>query len=362
MATGEKYEKLFQILKYNNVQYENTKDDNKIFNFLKKNKTLIDKNTITSTKLTISTKSAKAKLTGWFDIAECASIIYNVIENEGNKKIIGIQYKDYDINMKKKKKRKVMQKGSSKKILVDKQKFSNQATITIKTRHDLEPTNIKIFINGVITMTGCKQKNDETKALNILIKEINKHTNQKVFVEDIEVTLINSDFNIGFKIDRLKLNNIIKRDYDLFSLFEPINYPGVKISYYWNNNNVHNEGICTCKNKCIVSKATKVKNGNGYGDSHCRKVTIIVFSSGCILITGAQEEKQSNDAYKFICQLLFNYYDDIVKYSIDDIIKYGTNTAIIKIKKDKKETGEDKVKVKKEKLKTRKTTYVKKKK
>jgi TATA-box binding protein (TBP) (component of TFIID and TFIIIB) len=40
--------------------------------------------------------------------------------------------------------------------------------------------------------------------------------------------------------------------------------------------------------------------GNGDGDGKCKKVTIAVFKSGKIIITGGQNKSQLEDSYEFI--------------------------------------------------------------
>ena len=40
--------------------------------------------------------------------------------------------------------------------------------------------------------------------------------------------------------------------------------------------------------------------GNGCGDGDCKKVTIAVFMSGKVIITGGQNKDQINESYRFI--------------------------------------------------------------
>ena len=92
--------------------------------------------------------------------------------------------------------------------------------------------------------------------------------------------MINSDFKLNFKLDRYKLHEGLI-NFGLLSNYDPENYPGVKIYYFWNNyNGKRNKGICKCKKKC------KGK-GKGNGENDCKKVTIAIFSSGSIIITGS---------------------------------------------------------------------------
>ena len=58
-----------------------------------------------------------------------------------------------------------------------------------------------------------------------------------------------------------------------------------------NTNNT--DGICICENMCNGK-------GCGCGDGQCRRVTMAVFQSGKMLITGAQNMEQVKDSFNFI--------------------------------------------------------------
>jgi hypothetical protein len=126
--------------------------------------------------------------------------------------------------------------------------------------------------------------------------------------------MINSDFNTNFKIDLLKLLNILNiNKKELFTKFNPEKYRGLIIGYYWNTDNELQEGKCHCKGKCNGK-------GNGTGPSQCKKITISIFKSGSIIITGGRLVKQIQDAYYFINNILKENYKDIIKLSILDFI------------------------------------------
>jgi TATA-box binding protein (TBP) (component of TFIID and TFIIIB) len=136
-------------------------------------------------------------------------------------------------------------------------------------------------------------------------KDIAK-SQEQVETVNYKVALINSDFKVDFEIKRDKLYSTIINHYDNKCSFEPCIYPGVKIQYFWNSCNRDKDGVCKCHEDCYIGK------GNGHGDGNCKKITIAVFQSGCIIITGAQNTEQIDDAYRFICGV-FNKHLDIVK-------------------------------------------------
>ena len=54
----------------------------------------------------------------------------------------------------------------------------------------------------------------------------------------------------------------------------------------------------------------RVKFCNGKSDT-CKKITIAVFQSGCVIITGANKIEHINVAYEFVCKLLKDNLDAI---------------------------------------------------
>merc|ERR1712166_1498951 len=105
------------------------------------------------------------------------------------------------------------------------------------------------------TMTGCKTPDSGLVALRLLVnemkkyKEISKEDISKLDVEDYQITMINANYKIGYKIDANEIFSIIKNKYNLYVSYEPDRYQGVKISYLWNILNKLKDGKCHCKSK-----------------------------------------------------------------------------------------------------------------
>ena len=206
----------------------------------------------------------------------------------------------------------------------DNEHFYNSCSIIVKPSLDVKCVNIKLFNNGKITLTGSKGGLDGFNACKVLLEELKKvkeifpEIEQSVIdsseIVDHRITMINSDFNTKFKIDLLKLLDILNNLEDnIFIKFNPEKYRGLIIGFFWNDNNKIQDGCCNCEKKC------KGK-GNKEGDGKCKKVTISIFKSGSIIITGGFLIQQVDDAYKFINELLKKYYHDIIKLSILDFI------------------------------------------
>jgi len=153
--------------------------------------------------------------------------------------------------------------------------------------------NIKIFNNGKIQITGLKYENQGIRIIQNLIqkmKDFNIIDKDNIKMLDYRIVLINCDFELDHEIDRYKLHNEILKN-NFYSSYEPCSYPGVNIKYYINTNN--NDGICNCNIICNGK-------GNGKGDGDCKRVTIAVFKSGSIIITGGQNVNQILTSYNFI--------------------------------------------------------------
>lgn len=213
--------------------------------------------------------------------------------------------------------------------------FSGGAGAPAAAPSSASEVNIKIFKNGNVQITGIKTVEQGGRCLqhlaNIIrnaafqqrqddhmlpIKEIEKSKGDEsgarsCFVSDpdlikpagYKVCLINSDSKVEWNLRRDKLYDVLSSKYSLICGFEPCIYPGVKIQYAWNRSTLEaqrgtpSEGTCCCKGRC-TGKGT----GNGEGD--CRRITIAVFRSGCIIVTGAHTYDQLDDAYAFLKRIL----------------------------------------------------------
>ena len=189
-------------------------------------------------------------------------------------------YKGFSVKLTKKKRKKKSKKT-----------FYNQVTLHII--HDNKIMNVKIFNNGRIQITCLKNEGQPLQLINkflIYLKDLNI-VKEETEIIDYEIVLINSDFDMGYEINRDILHRDII-DSDIYSSYEPCIYPGVNIKFFINEDN-YEEGICSCYKICNGK-------GNGCGDGNCKKVTIAVFKSGKIIITGGQNREQIEKSYNFI--------------------------------------------------------------
>jgi TATA-box binding protein (TBP) (component of TFIID and TFIIIB) len=222
----------------------------------------------------------------------------------------GIVYVEYG-----NKKTDTVQKGYLKKPMHEyengRKRFDNQVTIVYRCRVDKynEPitVNSKVFKNGNIQMTGLRYVDQGRDVIDYIINIIKTiHTKKDAdIVEDplqlenvnYKICLINCDFRTGIEFNRDILFTTLQENYETIVSYEPCIYPAVKIQYWYNEDCHQQDGACYCDKKCNGK-------GCGRGVGNCKKITIAVFQSGCIIITGGQTFPQIQRAYEFICSCL----------------------------------------------------------
>ena len=225
------------------------------------------------------------------------------------------------------------------KNLLDTQMISYYLDITgkdvvEKSYYELDKTGKIIFLKEQMIEKIYEIR--KTKEINLFAESIENKNDIKI--EDIDIVLINSDFNINFKIKRNNLFNILTKNYNIVTRYEPGIYPGVNSKYYWNKSyeNHEFEGKCYCTKKCTGK-------GKGNGDGDCKKITIAAFQSGSVIITGAREILHIEKAKNFINRVFKENYDLIKKIDAHFIEKttenkpkkYIKTSDIIYINKDK---------------------------
>jgi TATA-box binding protein (TBP) (component of TFIID and TFIIIB) len=174
-------------------------------------------------------------------------------------------------------------------------------------------TNIKLFKNGGFQMTGISSEEMARASLTSLIalnKDKGVWTNEGAgpHIKTFNTCMMNSDYTIGKAIRRDRLYKILVEKYGLWCSFEPTIYQGVNTKFFWNKERAGNShpGICVCPTPCEGS-------GSGYGVGNCKKITISPFRTGSIIITGAQQTEQLNDAYDFMNTVLREHADQILR-------------------------------------------------
>ena len=202
-------------------------------------------------------------------------------------------------------------------------KFYNCLTIIVEPEKGFL-NNIKLFRNGAVSGTGIKKEENGLISLNLILKQINTLDvsvfsqndktleNKNVIISNYSVVLINSDYHINYKVKQLTLHHKLVNDYKIFSTYEPCIYQGVNSKFYWNKDYLGKPEYI--KGKCYCDKMCNGK-GSGQGDGNCKTITIAIFQSGSVIITGARSLEQIYTAYNFINEIFERHQDELEQES-----------------------------------------------
>tara|TARA_Y100000385_G_scaffold89928_1_gene92514 strand:+ start:4107 stop:5432 length:1326 start_codon:yes stop_codon:yes gene_type:complete len=182
-----------------------------------------------------------------------AKQLKKIIEKKGKKE----KYKDV---------RKIEIGLSNKDILSyrknDKGAFYNCFALILRIKYEdsYKEVHIKVFNTGKLEIPGIQNDDLLFKALKLLIKILNPFTNESItYKENISTVLINSNFNCGFFINRNKLYDILKYEYNIHSIFDPCSYPGIQCKFYYDKIRQKEDGKCCCEKQCGKDKTKKRK-------------------------------------------------------------------------------------------------------
>jgi len=149
-------------------------------------------------------------------------------------------------------------------------RFFNQ--ITAEYRDEFSKKSIKFFPNGSIHVTGCSDLIDCMRVMEQVKFCIKKYTGlTDVHATDFRVLMINANFSMN---SMLNLQQVTSKS--------------------------ENAG-CVVSFKPEIYSAVKIKFVPG---PDMKKITASVFSSGCVLITGAKTLREITASYKFLVNLL----------------------------------------------------------
>lgn len=222
--------------------------------------------------------------------------------------------------------------------------FYNCFVLILRIAHEggFKEAHVKVFNTGKLEIPGIQTTEFLYKVLDKLIDVIKDHCDTDISYNkpDIQTVLINSNFSCNYFIDRDKLADIIKYDYNMHVVFDPCSYPGIQCKFYYNRDNVDNTGVCSCTNKCS-------KKGTGTGDSQCLEVSFMIFRTGSVLIVGNCDETILRYIYAFIKRMLHKEYHKIsipgvkkikpgnkkvwkktVLFTVPDIISQGNKSSL----------------------------------
>ena len=167
----------------------------------------------------------------------------------------------------------------------------------------------KNIIEKIITETNYLIDNE-------IINKYNSKNIDNFDIKDseIKISMINSSYEIyneindikyNFEIDRRRLFNFIKDNTKLSCYYDNTQHQGVKINFMYNENK---NGECNCDKNCILKNK---KNRN------CKKITILIFNSAKIVITGSDSLERTRLCYNFVNNIISNNYNKFVQVKFD---------------------------------------------
>ena len=194
--------------------------------------------------------------------------------------------------------------------------FFNQSTLVIRKKRDdaiggFKEVNMKLFENGGFQMTGVTSEEFSRGCVVWLIAYLSANLKQPIstkplVIDRFAIQLLNSDYKMNTLAKRDELHRLLTSQYRLFSTLETTIYQGVNTKYYYNEETNTMNGICECPKPCTGQ-------GDGKSVGACKRVTISVFQTGSIIITGARCRKQLDEAYVFMNTILKKHAKDVLK-------------------------------------------------
>lgn len=191
-------------------------------------------------------------------------------------------------------------------------RFDHQLTLVAKVPSivpDVDApywVNFKIFQNGVVHMVGMKRLEDCARMaafLDEILRQSGCVSLANATATDVRVHMINSDFKVNYWIRRKSLCELLVTERGNRASFEPTIYPGVKLFYYPCGPN----GNCTCSHDAPVPAGSPGALGplaRGGRPAPCKRVTVIVFQRGSVIVTGAHRMDDVEAAYRYIVNVL----------------------------------------------------------
>ena len=210
--------------------------------------------------------------------------------------------------------------------------FYNSITLIVRVTTgptediNLEPRiNVKLFKNGSLQMSGCKNIENVNVVLGKILKRLKAIKGKiedgiikeitfaeeptKVSINNFKIDMIYCNYRISIEIDREKLYDLLKKK-KVKCIYEP------------------------CIRACVIIKFVPTQDNPDY-----KEVSIFIFKKGNIIITGARSRTQVIEAYKYINNIFITHSDEIEKKSdeteeelimnlYDDVLKDVENGLI----------------------------------
>jgi len=182
--------------------------------------------------------------------------------------------------------------------------FYNQITLTYT---DVTTKSIKLFPNGAVQIAGARNLFDCVNIIKGISRIVKNLLQMQEKVGEFKIAMINSNFSLNYYLNLMRVNEHFTQASDVFKThFEPSRYSAVKIRF---------------------RPAANMK-----------EVTCSIFSTGKIIITGAETYKEIAFAYNVVVSHInsgrdirttptktVDTFDTYLGYKSDDFVKHLKN-------------------------------------
>lgn len=166
-----------------------------------------------------------------------------------------------------------------------KKPFDNQVTVVFMTSAGTF-VNMKVFRTGKTQMTGARSEESARECVARLMLLLG----MPEAPVDARVHLMNAVHDHGCPVNREDLYMVVRERHRILVSFQPEIHPSVKIGYF---SNPSRSGKCQADSPC-----------EGKETDCCKKVTIMVFHTGKVIMTGATKRAQLDEAFEFVSSVL----------------------------------------------------------
>lgn len=213
--------------------------------------------------------------------------------------------------------------------------FVGQCSVVFHMRCSGRNVNVKMFHNGSLQLTGVDRPRTGVAAIRAAF-ELCRRVGVLVAhaeapppsVGSYTTVNINTTYDLGFRVDRLRLYRILSDEYGLLAQYEPAFHAGVLLKFFSNTARPAGsaaDGLCHCR-ALLRARAREGgaaaatgedaplcidRRGKGYAPGQCRRITVTFFQSGRVLVNGARTYRQLRETFYFVVGLCAEHVDRI---------------------------------------------------
>lgn len=184
--------------------------------------------------------------------------------------------------------------------------FYNCFVVIMRIKYEgvFREIHIKVFNTGKLEIPGSQNDDMYIMVLDKLVELLNSvaEFTELSYNETSDTILINSNFSVGFYVNREILYRTLKDKYNIECIYDPCSYPGIQCKYYYPG----------CHIKCEDDSIIETMTGQNVGEN-LLSVSFMIFRTGSVLIVGKCNEKILRHIYLFLKTIFRQEYVNIVQ-------------------------------------------------